>query len=128
MNKQASIRKKDSYSPFFGIFNECFPPVMDGVAIAAHNYAYWLQNKTGNACVITPKHSTQPNHESYRIFNYSSSPIPFRKPYRFGIPAIDFQFKSQIRKIPFAVAHAHCPFSSGKLALKIAKQQQIPLI
>ena len=66
--------------------------------------------------------------ESYRIFRYSSIPIPFRKPYRLGIPSIDFQFKSQLQNTPFAIVHTHCPFSSGKLALKIAKEQHIPLV
>ena len=26
----------------FGLFNESFPPIMDGVAVAVRNYAYWL--------------------------------------------------------------------------------------
>ena len=128
MNQQTSVREEDTNSCFFGIFNECFPPIMDGVAIAAHNYAYWLQVKTGNACVVTPKHPLQSNKELYPIFSYSSIPIPFRKPYRFGMPGIDFQFKSRLQKTQFSLVHAHCPFSSGKLALKIAKEQQIPLV
>ena len=93
MNQQTSVREEDTNSCFFGIFNECFPPIMDGVAIAAHNYAYWLQVKTGSACVVTPKHPLQSNKELYPIFSYSSIPIPFRKPYSFGMPGTDLQFK-----------------------------------
>ena len=37
-----------------GLFNESFPPVMDGVAICVQNYAYWMQKKVGGVSVITP--------------------------------------------------------------------------
>ncbi len=113
---------------YFGIFNECFPPIMDGVAIAAHNYAYWLQKKTGKSCVVTPKNPIKTEKSTYDIYRYTSLPIPFRKPYRFGIPSLDFQFKNQLNNIPFALVHAHCPFSSGHLALQIAKKQHVPIV
>ena len=113
---------------YYGIFNECFPPIMDGVAIAAQNYAYWLHVKTGRACVVTPKLPVQNGEEPYQVLRYSSVPIPFRKPYRLGIPAFDFHFKSKLQSVSFELVHAHCPFSSGKLALKIAKKQGIPIV
>lgn len=28
-----------------GLFNENFPPIMDGVSVCVQNYAYWLQKK-----------------------------------------------------------------------------------
>ena len=34
--------------------SEAFPPVMDGVAVCAQNYAYWMQKKVGGVSVITP--------------------------------------------------------------------------
>lgn len=37
-----------------GLFNESFPPVMDGVAICVENYARWMQEKVGGVCVVTP--------------------------------------------------------------------------
>ena len=37
-----------------GIFNDNFPPVLDGVGIAAQNYAYWLREARHDVSVITP--------------------------------------------------------------------------
>ena len=37
-----------------GQFNECFPPVIDGVSLTVHNYARLLNRTMGNAYVITP--------------------------------------------------------------------------
>ena len=38
-----------------GLFNESFPPVMDGVAVCVENYARWIQEKVGGVSVVTPK-------------------------------------------------------------------------
>ena len=112
----------------FGIFNDSFPPIMDGVSLATQNYAYWLHQKNQQVCVITPKSPHYSDNEPYPIYRYTSVPIIGRKPYRIGLPDIDFQFKTEIEQISFGLVHAHCPFSSGRLALSIAKKQKIPFV
>jgi len=112
----------------FGIFNDSFPPIMDGVSLAAQNYAYWLHKKKQSVCVITPKSPHYSDNEPYPIYRYTSVPIIGREPYRIGLPDIDFQFKTEIEHISFGLVHAHCPFSSGRLALSIAKKQNIPFV
>jgi len=111
-----------------GIFNDSFPPIMDGVSLATQNYAYWLHQKKQPVCVITPKSPSYCDHEPYPIYRYTSVPIIGRKPYRLGLPDIDFTFKTEIDHISFGLVHAHCPFSSGRLALSIAKKQKIPFV
>lgn len=111
-----------------GLFNDCFPPIMDGVSLTTQNYAYWLNKKAGNICVVTPKSPDAVDEEEYPIYRYSSLPIPMRKPYRLGFPRIDWPFHERIRKLSFDLVHAHCPFSSGGLAMKIAREQHIPIV
>ena len=111
-----------------GLFNDCFPPIMDGVSLTTQNYAYWLHKKAGNVCGVTPKTPAAKDKEAYPVYRYSSVPIPMRKPYRLGFPRIDWPFHERINKLSFELVHAHCPFSSGSLALKIAKTQHIPLV
>lgn len=117
-----------SRSPLLGIFNDCFPPIMDGVSVATKNYAYWLHEKTGNACVVTPSYPFYQDQEPYPVYRYSSLPIPLRKPYRLGFPRIDWTFNTRLAHLPFGLVHAHCPFSSGALAMRIAKAQHIPIV
>lgn len=111
-----------------GIFNDCFPPIMDGVSLTTQNYARWLHKKTGNVCVITPKCPGYRDEETYPVYRYSSIPIPMRKPYRIGLPRMDLPFYTMINQQPFELVHAHCPFSSGALAMQIARSQNIPII
>lgn len=102
---------------------------MDGVALTARNYAYWLHQKGQEVCVVTPNAPNAPAEEGFPVYRYTSLPIPMRPPYRFGLPYIDFQFRHKISKIPFELVHAHCPFTSGYLALNIAhKKSHCPLV
>ncbi|WP_455590977.1 glycosyltransferase family 4 protein [Bacteroides sp.] len=111
-----------------GLFNDCFPPIMDGVSLTTQNYAHWLNKKTGNVCVVTPSAPDAKDDEAYPIYRYSSIPIPMRKPYRLGFPRIDWPFHARIQKLSFELVHAHCPFSSGALAMRIAREQQVPVV
>jgi len=111
-----------------GIFNDSFPPIMDGVSLAAQNYAYWLHQKNQPVCVITPKSPNYSDNQPFPIYRYTSIPIIGRKPYRIGLPTIDHTFKTEIENISFGLVHAHCPFSSGRLALSIANKQKIPFV
>lgn len=111
-----------------GLFNDCFPPIMDGVSVTTRNYAYWLNRKRGDVCVVTPQAPEATDNEGYPVYRYLSIPIPMRKPYRLGFPRIDWPFHRQISRIPFELVHAHCPFSSGYLARQLARDQQVPMI
>lgn len=114
-----------------GLFNDNFPPVLDGVALTVQNYAYWLTKKGQDVSVITPyapKSDEVIKTAEYPIYRYSSVPIPFRHPYRYGLPYISLAFWLKWRKLNFELVHAHCPFTSGDLALRAARKQQIPLV
>jgi 1,2-diacylglycerol 3-alpha-glucosyltransferase len=111
-----------------GIFNETFPPIMDGVSLTAKNYAEWLHKMNQPVCVITPKAPDYNDNEPYPIYRYTSVPVIGRKPYRLGLPNIDLSFKTELNRVSFGLVHAHSPFSAGRLALSIAKKQKIPFV
>lgn len=112
-----------------GLFNESFPPVMDGVAVCVQNYAYWLQQKVGGVSVITPnKMGANYGQYPYEVLDYLSVPVPFRHPYVTGIAQIDPLFRAKLARRKFKIVHAHSPFSSGLMAAHVAKSQNIPLV
>lgn len=115
----------------YGIFNDNFPPILDGVGLTAQNYAYWLHEKGYDVRVITPyapKAKTVISTAPYPINRYISIPIPFRHPYRYGMPYIDIPFLRNWRKMRFELVHAHCPFTTANLAYSAAQSQHIPLV
>ena len=112
----------------FGIFNDCFPPVMDGVSVATRNYAYLLHQKGEQVCVVTPSADEYEDREPFPVLRYCSIPLIFRNPYRMGLPQFDRHIRKSLNELPFSLVHAHCPFSSGKLALQQARMRHIPMV
>lgn len=112
-----------------GLFNESFPPVMDGVAVCVENYARWIQEKVGGVSVVTPrKLNAHYGQYPYEVLDYASVPVPFRHPYVTGIAQIDPLLRAKLRRRRFKIVHAHSPFSAGLMALQVAKTQHIPLV
>lgn len=112
-----------------GLFNDCFPPVMDGVAVCVENYAKWIQRMAGGVKVITPNvPGADYSKLEYKVLDYMSVPVPKRHPYVTGIAEMDPRYMAKIVKIHFKIVHAHCPFASGMAAQRIAKLQGIPLV
>ncbi len=111
-----------------GLFSEVYPPIMDGVAIAVQNYHECLVRKGVGNVVITPSFPNSAVDDKPEVLRYFSIPSIVRPPYRVGLPDVDYPFHKRIQPLCFSIMHTHSPFSSGRLALKIARKQNIPLI
>ena len=111
-----------------GLFNDSYPPIMDGVALTVQNYAHSLHKKNQRVCVVTPRAPKYTDQSDYPVYRYASIPVWGRKPYCLGIPYTDFSFLGKIKKVPFKLVHAHCPFSSAQVALDLRKKQRIPVV
>ena len=111
----------------YGIFNDSFPPILDGVTLAVENYVYWLSRRGHTPCVVTPWNPEKQDYP-FEVVRYFSLPIASRHPYRYGYPKCDPFIWRRLRKSNFKILHSHCPFSSGRLALYVKKHQKVPLI
>lgn len=109
-------------------FNDSYFPIMDGVGMTAHNYAYWLNEKYGKSMLIAPRVKDYKDNVDYKVYRFKSVLLPGMNPYRVGLPLIDITFKKKIKKIKFDILHAHCPFISGQLAVKLASKLKVPLV
>lgn len=112
-----------------GLFNDCFPPIMDGVSLTVSNLAHQFSQKGEEVTVVCPQ---MPGLDTaqypFHISQYYSFPVPGRPPYRCGLPSVDFRFQREMAGMQFSIVHAHCPFSSGEIALKTARKQGIPMV
>ena len=96
--------------------------------MTAHNYAYWMNQKHGNASLVAPAVNDYKDRVDYKVIRFKSVLLPGMNPYRVGLPMIDFRFKKKLAKNNFDILHAHCPFISGQLALKLARKMDVPLV
>lgn len=111
----------------YGIFNDSFPPILDGVTLTVENYVQWLRKSGRTPCVVTPWNPVS-NDYDYSVMRFFSLPIASRKPYRYGYPKLDPFIWKRLRDTDFRILHAHCPFSSGRLAVYVKRKQGVPLI
>ena len=111
----------------YGLFNDSFPPIIDGVTLTVENYAQWILKSGRTPCVVTPW-NPEKTDVSYDVMRFLSLPIHNRHPYRYGYPKLDPFIWKKLRNTDFRILHSHCPFSSGRLAVYVKKHQKIPLI
>lgn len=111
----------------YGIFNDSFPPIIDGVTLTVENYAHWITQQGRTPCIVTPWNPEEVP-SPYYVMRYVSLPIQNRHPYRYGYPKLDPFIWKRLRKTDFRIVHAHCPFSSGRLGVYVKRHQNIPLI
>lgn len=121
------MKKTSVKEPYFGIFNDGFPPIYDGVTLTVMNYLEWLMKKGYSACVVTPWNPVSADYP-FEVIRYFSLPIRSRHPYRYGYPKLDPFIWSKLRNTPFKIIHSHSPFSAGRLGVYVKRKQGVPLI
>lgn len=112
-----------------GQFNDSFPPAIDGVATTLINYADYFHREE-KACYAVVPYYPNARYEDFAfpVLDFASIPVPFRRQYRFSHPRLNFKLSSRLMDIDFDILHAHSPFTSGRIALILAKKQNIPIV
>lgn len=118
---------EERHDKYIGIFNDSFPPIIDGVTQTILNYVDWLRTHGHDTCVVTPYNPVK-EEVPYKVIRYFSLPIRSRYPYRYGYPKLDPYIWSKMRNTPFRLIHSHSPFAAGRLGVYAKKKQGVPLI
>lgn len=110
-----------------GIFNDSFPPTVDGVANVALNYARIIHCNHGKAVVATPWYPNVTDTYPFEVVRYPSTYLSKRLTYRAGNP-FDPHIIHYLKKMNLDIIHAHSPFTSVLLARTLRLQQKMPII
>ena len=110
-----------------GLFNDSFPPTIDGVANVVINYAKSIHNRLGYVIVATPHYPDVVDQYPFEVIRYPSANVSKRIGYRAGYP-----FSSKIVDMLMAknidIIHTHSPFSSAILARVIRHYTGAPVV
>ena len=112
-----------------GLFNDSFPPTLDGVANCVMNYADIITKKHGEAVVVTPKYPHVVDNYPYEVYRFQSAKFAGKMPYRVGNPFPPVTLLELNRK-NFDLLHVHCPFASAVLAnqLGVRPSKRPPMV
>lgn len=112
-----------------GLFNDSFPPTIDGVANAVLNYARILTGLGEDAAVVTPKYPNVEDDYPFPVYRYHSVKFGGDMPYRIGNPFLPTTVR-EVYKFKFDLMHVHSPFASSSLAHEVAllSRKKIPTV
>lgn len=111
-----------------GELTETYPPMQDGVGRVCWAYCQALEKKGHMAYYIAPEDPAHSRIDGLRTILYRGLQIPGQN-YRLGVPDWSYEFRKEIRQIPFDILHIHSPFLSARVALEIRKlHPQIPIV
>lgn len=110
-----------------GIFNDSFPPTIDGVANTVVNYAKEIQSQHGKAVVATPKYPNVVDEYPFKVMRYASAHVSKRIGYRMGYPFGVLLIKDLLKE-KMDIIHVHSPFVSMVLARIIRQYTGVPIV
>ncbi len=110
-----------------GLFNDSFPPMIDGVAQAVKNYATFLNEKNCQVSVVTPDYRDVQDNYPFDVYRYPSLPATARIGYRVGVPFTP-ETISKLRSKKFDIMHVHSPFASSVLVNTINHRPHVPVV
>ncbi len=112
-----------------GQFTDTFIPVVDGVGRVALSYAQTLARAGHQVTVFAPMNDT--GHRGgypFELVEYASFRVPTQPQYKTGAAAFDSHYRRRLSMIELDILHTHSPFESGREALRIAKERDLPVV
>ena len=110
-----------------GLFNDSFPPILDGVANATVNYAKSIHKLYGSAVVATPWYPKVKDQYPFKVIRYSSANVSKRIGYRMGNPFNPLLIK-KLERENLDIMHIHSPFTSAFLARVVRRYTGSPIV
>ncbi len=110
-----------------GLFNDSFPPTIDGVANVVFNYAQVIQKKYGRAIVATPHYPGVMDAYPFEVVRYPSARLSRKLEYRVGYP-FGHTAITKLAEKQIDIIHTHCPFSAALLARLLRHRTGAPIV
>lgn len=110
-----------------GLFNDSFPPMIDGVAQTVKNYATHLQQEHCDVTVVTPSYHGVEDNYPFDVVRYPSFSAGEKVGYRVGVP-FNPSTLVKLRAKKFDLMHVHAPFASSVLVNCINHHPHVPVV
>ncbi|MGB4588389.1 MAG: glycosyltransferase [Clostridiaceae bacterium] len=110
-----------------GLFNDSFPPTIDGVANVVINYAKSIHNRLGFVVVATPHYPDVVDQYPFDVIRYPSMNVSKRIGYRAGYP-FSSKIVEMLMEKKIDIIHTHSPFTSAILARVVRHYTDAPIV
>lgn len=110
-----------------GLFNDSFPPIMDGVSNVVVNYANIINANYGAALVATPYQPRVQDNYPFEVVRYPSIYLGKDLDYRMGFP-YNLKITQRLKDSSLDIIHCHCPLISAVLARRLRRYSHTPVV
>lgn len=110
-----------------GLFNDSFPPLIDGVSQTVKNYATQLHDLNCDVTVVTPGYQGVKDRYPFNVLRYPSVSVGEKVGYRVGVP-FDPQTLVRLRAKKLDLMHVHSPFASSVLVNAVNHRPRVPVV
>lgn len=109
-----------------GIFQDSYFPNVDGVVMVVDNLAKNL-SKIADVTVVVPDTTSKVDdvNREYKVVRIKSIKVPTTE-YRLAVTLFKKKYYDMFKD--FDIIHIHSPFTIGKLGIKIARKNKVPVI
>jgi 1,2-diacylglycerol 3-alpha-glucosyltransferase len=109
-----------------GIFSECYRPMLNGVVTSVVTFAEQLRRLGFEIYIIAPGHPQAPAHEDH-VIRFPYIRPPYGPLYPLAMPWAAPRLRARVARIEFDLIHSNSLFMMGRLAMRIARRQGVPL-
>lgn len=109
------------------LFNESFPPLIDGVNIVVQNYCKELKKMGDTPIAVVPHMKNETNNFDYEVMRFNSFNIVKSFGYPIGNPVPLSLIRKLISEKP-DILHAHSPFVASLIARQVRKKRRVPYV
>ena len=110
-----------------GLFNDSFPPLIDGVSQTVKNYATHLHDFGCDVTVVTPSYQGVEDNYPFDVLRYPSVSVGEKVGYRVGVP-FDPPTLVKLRSKKLDLMHVHSPFASSVLVNAANHRPRVPVV
>lgn len=111
------------------MFMDNYYPQVDGVVVTIDNYAKRLM-KYADVVVVVPSFGKKIDNSvklPYKVIRVRSIRVNAIS-YNVATPEFDLRTLRELKKEKFDIIHIHSPFIMGKLGIRLAKEENIPVV
>ena len=110
------------------LLNDSFPPTIDGVSNVVLNYARIIEERYGDALVVTPEvPGADDGSYGFPVLRYPSIDTRKLLGYVTGYP-FSPEIAHTVQKDKVELLHLHCPMTSAVLAWQLRESLDLPLV
>jgi glycosyltransferase involved in cell wall biosynthesis len=109
------------------LFNESFPPLIDGVSIVVQNYCKELKNMGDTPIAVVPQIKNQKDDFDFKVMRFGAHDFNFNIGYPVGNPINPKLIFDIIRQKP-DILHSHSPFAAAMIARQVRQYKKIPYV